>query len=795
MSQNPNIIQLNKETEKPAPKQVVLPSVLQTVRQSTTDELTRLLANLFDHTDDALFEMADRSSDDDGQSMYFESMRQFRLRRAQIIEDFTTSLSESFNTLFKENKTSTSRPDDMDMDDFLDNISLVENEELEITVALNGMCSKITSLHSLSIMQLTRRIDSLCPAITVTEHLNPLGPQNLGRAFVVACECLEVDFKVFIYILKLFEQFVMENLEHCYDSANTLLIEAGILPELKSATVHRTARNRAPINHVNKGRFDNSDPVSASTARSGSLDQRVPDISRNPSKQSPDSLEEMNSDSAAANAQAVQGFAMLQALLAGTSLGSGGQPQSGSVSNSTGAVGADGTGNSPMESASTTQLIDSLNQAQADQRSDTIDLDRIARPVNLHKIINDMRAIAGEPNKNVIAADDDTINLVGMLFDCILNDRNLAIPMKALISRLQIPFVKIAVVDKSFFTKTSHPARQLLNQLSSAGIGWSSARQLKRDALYTKIESTVLGVLDNFTDDISVIENLVKELGDFIKKSNSRSEVLESRVKEAETGKALTSEAKLTVQNLINQKASGLRLPPKIGTFVSEVWSRALVYTWINEREQSATWQGMVSALDELLWSVQPLEALSDMDRRERLIDELCESLAAGIRCVVASDSEVKSRISVVSQILHEISANDRAFLEGGEIEALPELPRMEDILLTASHTETSDSSIDVSTSSSSMDQIARLREGSWVEFLDAQNRLKLTTIIEPGGKYIFVNQRGMKVSEESRLSLAALLEAKRLIILDESQVFDRALQTVIGNLRHMHRNKGPNSA
>ena len=98
----------------------------------------------------------------------------------------------------------------------------------------------------------------------------------------------------------------------------------------------------------------------------------------------------------------------------------------------------------------------------------------------------------GQSNAGMAQADDDAVNFVGMLFDYILNDRNLAIPMKALIGRLQIPIVKLAVIDKSFFEKSGHPARQLLNELSSAGIGWSEGVELKRDALYNKVESIVL---------------------------------------------------------------------------------------------------------------------------------------------------------------------------------------------------------------------------------------------------------------------------------------------------------------
>ena len=65
--------------------------------------------------------------------------------------------------------------------------------------------------------------------------------------------------------------------------------------------------------------------------------------------------------------------------------------------------------------------------------------------------------------------------------------------------------------------------------------------------------------------------------------------------------------------------------------------------------------------------------------------------------------------------------------------------------------------------------------------------RCKLATIVEPGSRHIFVNRRGMKVAEKTRMGLAVELKRGSLTILAESQVFDRALQAVIGNLRKMH--------
>ena len=47
--------------------------------------------------------------------------------------------------------------------------------------------------------------------------------------------------------------------------------------------------------------------------------------------------------------------------------------------------------------------------------------------------------------EKVTDTDADVINLVAMLFDFILDDDNLPIPVKALVGRLQIPLLKVAI--------------------------------------------------------------------------------------------------------------------------------------------------------------------------------------------------------------------------------------------------------------------------------------------------------------------------------------------------------------
>ncbi len=725
----------------PRKRQSTLPPVVHSVRQNAKRQLAELLQSLFNNTDDALFEMADRSRNEADAHMYFESMRQIRLHRKQIASEFMVEFYQGFDRVFLADNESGGL--ELESDD----LSLVQQDDLELSVAVAGIASKVTSQFSLPIMQLTKRLDHLAKEATVTERLNPLGPERLSQAFVYATHGLNVEIKVRIILLKLFERFVMECLGPTYEQANALLSKAGVLPDLskvmRKGAVNRPAAKDAGVT-----------PKPAPAAPPAPGDRAT--IPGSPG-----------------GGLGAGNFGVIQGLLARAR---GGTASPGPLSGG--------------ELLSTPQLVTVLSDVQTEHYAQPLDIESVPPVLDLRQVVVSQRADAG-----VNQADDDAMNFVGMLFDYILNDRNLAIPMKALIGRLQIPIVKLAIIDKSFFEKSSHPARQLLNALSSAGIGWSSATELKRDALYNKIESIVLRVMNGFQDDPNIFTELLDELRKFTKQDERKRKLVEQRVKDTETGKARTVAAKETVQTFINHKASGLRLPAAVGRFVSDTWSKVLVYACLTEGTGSALWECQTGALDDLLWCLQPLESSQEIVERDAKIGPLLTALDAGMQHLQVAENERNEVIALIRAELNRISASDRAYLEDDATPALDEsYEELGEIILTAPHERAQTETV-ADAEPQYVAEIDALSEGVWVEATRDDGdriRCKLAAIIEPGDRYVFVNRRGMKVLEKSKLGLAAALRDKRLTILEEAQVFDRALQAVIGNLRTMQRTPQP---
>jgi len=746
---HPKVVALKSASKKTS----ALPPIVHTVRQHSRKQLAALLERLFNNVDDALFEMADRSRSDADQHLYFESMRELRLQRENIRKAFGRFYAKGFDDVF-------GRSEDGDEPDF-DNVSVLDNDELEMSVAVTGIASKVTSQYSLLIMQLTKRLDHLAKNIEITERTNPMGPERISNTFVDAMGCANLDIKVRIILLKLFERFVMERLSGLYTEANQMLADAGVLTDLTS--VMRRER-KGPERSERTG----------SASRSGS----VSDGGFHPTTSYAQGDRGVGyGGGSSGNGSGISGgFAFIQELL---SASRGRTRSGGDVPGSAGVA------------LTTADVLTALSQAQAELKA-PIDIEAVPRLLDLRQLVlSNVRRREDGQLARLAQADDDVVHFVSMLFDYILNDRNLAIPMKALIGRLQLPIVRLAIMDRSFFDRSDHPARQLLNELSSAGIGWSGAKELKRDAMYNKIESVILRVINGFAGEPEIFEVLLDELRTFIKKDRSKRDQVEQRVRDNEKGRARTINAKQSAQKLINQKASGMRLPPDVGRFISDTWSKVLVYTCVKDGERSPAWHAQAEILDRLVWCLQPLDQLEDINRRDEMLAPLLDDLRGGMTQIQLAEPEIDKRLREMESHLANISANDRAYLEEDEPAPADEsFEVMDEIVLTLPG-EQLDQQVNVDVEPEYLEQIGKLREGSWVELMQPGGemlRCKLSTIVEPGGRYIFVNRRGMKVTERSRRGLAVELKRRSLTILAESQVFDRALQAVIGNLRQMQR-------
>jgi hypothetical protein len=144
--------------------------------------------------------------------------------------------------------------------------------------------------------------------------------------------------------------------------------------------------------------------------------------------------------------------------------------------------------------------------------------------------------LESQEDENVVNAVDrqssDIINLVNLLYEAIWQDPSVPIPIKELIGRTQITIIKVAIKDVEFFNNERHPARTILNEFASAGIGWTEVEALEKDPLYQKIREQVDQIVA-YQNDNQLFIDLIEDFRNFKAEEAAKTRQLEQRILKA----------------------------------------------------------------------------------------------------------------------------------------------------------------------------------------------------------------------------------------------------------------------
>ncbi|KUM41634.1 DUF1631 domain-containing protein [Pseudomonas sp. EpS/L25] len=706
-----------------------LPAVLLPVRDRAAQRLNASLQQLFDNADDALFEMADRAGSNQEQSLYFEAMRDLRLRRKSIERSFLQQYFERFAAL---NNLVSGKPEVRLDSVSYEDLSLVQNDALEESVAVDTMVAKALSNNAMAISHLTIRFNTQLSS-KLDDGTHPLGPRRLCEAFVEACRDLDTDIKVKLIIYKLFERFVLNGLGQLYAESNRQLVEAGVLPQLKAIPQQVPGRSakgysgRTPA-HVNS---EDDGQELFGTLQSLLAQLRVP----------------------------------ASAPVAGASSGSGESL----------AAGAD----QAITSYDLMRLLSHLQQQIPSQSLDGYDL-----RAQLDTALGRISERSGR--KRVVGqVDEDVINLVGMLFEFILDDLTLPDSLKALIARLQIPMLKVAVLDKTFFSRGSHPARRLLNEIAAASLGWGEQSDLQRDGLYQKIEQIVQRLLTDFVDDPEIFAELLADFMAYVSDEQRRSELLEQRTRDAEEGRARAEIARLQVEHVLSLRLQEHPLPAAVQRVLREAWSQVLLLTCLKQGYESSEWRAALQTMDDLIWSIQPHHDVASRQRLLEMVPGLLKALREGLASAAFDPFSTSEFFTELESLHVQTFQQARAEVVEGTSVAAPGMPSASVVVDAPFELPTAAERI-AGLTDESLDWVDSLSVGAWLEIQDEDQKLrcKLAAVIRPMGRLVFVNRTGMKVLDRTRDELALDYQEGRVRLLDDALLFDRAMTSVIGNLR-----------
>lgn len=788
--------------------------ILHACKENADQYIVALLKQVLDKLDDALI---NRSSKDGGESdsnAYAEARLELHSKRLEISREFSEGFTQNYRARL--NRAGSGASSSKKGSGQGGGLSLVDEHELEESLAVDGLVARARDRLRNELYALAQRFNLLVDNAHYDDESQPFDPEAIGYAFRDVIQKMELKVEIKLIAYKLFEQNVMQTLGQFYQQINSLLSNAGILPELKLSMPLRSVGG--PL-QAHATEFKNDHGARNDHGSSGGGAQgRVQG--------------EVQGDLHGRTSSSADVYQTLQKLMNARKYGDA--PGDGSMGGASGG----GSGRERMVGVSaavgSSMLADDLVRGLTLLQHETLP----AAPGGAINVAAIKDALLGQmkqigDGRGIHPAHDNTIDVIGMIFEFILDEPSIPDVVKGLLNQLQIPILKIALVDKEFFTNKNHPARRLLNVLGHASIGWNDNDEEARQRRFQKMEYIVNRVLAEFGQDPGIFAGLLGEFIEFLAKEGGVVGVEDIAVEQATPLSDQLQETRpdRLAFEAVEARLEGAEVPGVLRDFLRYSWRDVLQYVLDHEGHDSEAWRRHEQMVDELIWSVEPKTTADDRRKMVMLLPRLLDSLRAGMTLVGFSQQQIDSLIDALEPVhmaclrgekhgaeaakpmpakrrddasetsSDEVSDMIRSVQEGiqgkgefmAEDEQVSPSGEISDFEKELLGMDSSFAQEDLGLSDSEPAEIedeftamaAEMTLGTWLEFdtEDKKRRGKLAWKSIVMGEYVFVDRKYKVVAERTLAGLAADLRQGSASLVEDVPMFDRALDKVLNGL------------
>lgn len=726
--------------------------LIQECRKLVMNRLSEHLTSVFALADDTLFSCAERAETNQVQTLFFDSMRDLRKQKPLIERQYHQLVAHNLDRFVAGQPAHQSAPAPSEL-------SLVQNEEYEESLLITNMVSRVKSRCAPTLLALDQRLALVTGGQKLEEVDNPFGPQSIAQCFRQALAESSFNLRIKTILYMLFDQQLMQGLDDLYEMMNRRLIDAGVLPNLKLSPTRNPASPQRPARPTSQN--TDAPPQAASTAQAGA-------------GATPVNL----------NAPAPHNPAELFAGLSGLMQEHRQHTPQAPLLKDTPSI-AQYAPKHATRSYSTEQLfaaLDSLQQQTAENLAQHLQSPQSVKELKA-SLSDQLKGLTSSPNDHKLASNEaDVVDLVGMLFDFILDDENLPDRCKTLLSHLHTPYLKVALQDKALFTQHEHPARRLLNSMAQAGVLYGSDED--DNGLLAKMHWLVEQVIQRHQQGTELFSQLQQEFDLHVAGLRHKIELRERRAIEAAKGRDRLLDAKRIASDAIAEILQQYAPPAVINHFLQLTWSDALVFTLLRHGLASEQWTQQLKIAQTLAWSGTALDT-EDQAKLQQQRAQLLEDIRHGLEQLGGYHEDgIRRLLKDLVACQYAVQAK-QADLANKISSPLPESPLGSMLGEDAKLLNNTKPSGLSSQAQAFIEELGQLEFGTWFEFSDGPRKrlLKLSWFSPTTRNYMFVDHSGQRVAIKPITVLASELEAgmTRIIRNETTQVplMDRALGAI----------------
>ncbi|MBO9689531.1 DUF1631 family protein [Roseateles chitosanitabidus] len=202
--------------------------------------------------------------------------------------------------------------------------------------------------------------------------------------------------------------------------------------------------------------------------------------------------------------------------------------------------------------------------------------------------------------------DHMVIDVVAGLFDQILSDAKLPPLMAQQIARLQLPVLRAALGDRSFFSSRRHPVRRLVNRIATLAAAYDDFTDDPGKSFLTLVRELVQDVVSGDFDRMDLYESKLDQLDQFI--ADQTAQTLKSQGDAAALLERKETELRLQQRYMqqLERAMADMDLREFMREFLTRTWSEVLVHASRHPDLDAALVDRLRQMGRDLVLSVQP---------------------------------------------------------------------------------------------------------------------------------------------------------------------------------------------
>jgi hypothetical protein len=373
--------------------------------------------------------------------------------------------------------------------------------------------------------------------------------------------------------------------------------------------------------------------------------------------------------------------------------------------------------------------------------------------------------------------------------------------------------LKVAIADKSFFARKTHPARQMLDTFGDVAVRLPAAFSADSPT-FVHIEVIVQHLIDTFQADISVFDasraRLLEVIAAHDRQVEAESKALARKIEQDEN----LAVARTAAEGEVKVRLQAHKLPGPLLAFLVEQWLRFLLIVHATSGRNGAEWKQAVETMDQLIWSVEPMKTAEDRRKLAAAVPGLVKRLVAGMTRV-GTDAQARERF-FGELMKHHTQALEpkkaRAEQPPPPAEAKPVAPDFATAVtvknpygagevqvmnladFTAQRVDPNQRAAAKAALKSSLavDPPQNMETGTWVEFRpkgdgEEHHAAKLLFVSPRKTRYVFSDRRGKNILELPRAEVVRRLRTGEAVRLDEEPkepLFERIMAGLVDKLK-----------